>query len=126
MSRPPTNLSIRTITLSGLAVLALWYALLGGASALGEAIPAVARYAPPAVVASPIGLAQDPAGWIIALATLVAEVALLVAVREARRTMTGPARPDPLTPDDRMWAAHLAWLHECAARRAHERATKAS
>ena len=126
MSRPLTNLSIRTIILSGLALLAVWYALLGGGATLVEVFPAVARYGPPAVVAGPIDLTQDPAGWIIAFATLVAEVALLVAVREARRTMRSPARPDPLTPDDRMWAAHLAWLNECAVRRAHERATKAS
>jgi drug/metabolite transporter (DMT)-like permease len=105
-----TNLSIRTITLSGLALLAVWYALFGGGG----------------IVAGPIDFSENPVGWLVALATLVAEVALLVAVREARRTMRSSAPSDPITPDDRMWAAHLAWLNECAVRRALERATKAS
>ena len=121
-----TNLSIRAIGLSGLAVLAVWYALLGGGAALGEAIPAVARYGPPPVLAGPIGFAENPVGWLIALASLVADVALLVAVREIRRTRRLADPPDPLTPDDRMWSAHVAWLEECALRRAHERGTKAS
>ena len=121
-----TNLSIRTIALFGLAVLAVWYALLGGGAALGEAIPAIAGYGPPPVVASPIGFTENPVGWLIALASLVADIALLVAVREIRRARRLADPPDPLTPDDRMWSAHVAWLDECAARRRRERGAKAS
>jgi hypothetical protein len=121
-----TNLSIRAIALSGLAVLALWYALLGGGAAIGEAIPAIAGYGPPPVFVGPIGFAENPVGWLIALGSLVADIALLVAVREIRRTRRIADPPDPLTPDDRMWSAHLAWLNECAARRAHERGARAS
>jgi nitrate/nitrite transporter NarK len=120
------NLSIRTITLTGVALLVVWYALLGGGATLGEAIPAVARYGPPVIVAGPVGLAWDPAGWLVALAILVADVALLVAVRRVRRSRKAATRPRPLTPDDRMWAAHLAWLDECAVRRARERTARAA
>ena len=125
MSRPVTNASMRTITLSGLALLALWYALLGGAALVAEIIPALATYGPPPVVVGPIDVAENPVGWLIALVGLVADIALLVAIRQIRRRRRLAARADPLTPDDRMWSAHLAWLDECAAR-AHRRAAKAS
>jgi hypothetical protein len=104
----------------------LWYALLGGGAALSEAVPGIAGYGPPSIVAGPIGFAENPVGWLIALTSLVADLALLVAVREIRRTRTVADPPGPLTPDDRMWSAHLAWLDECALRRAHERGRKAS
>jgi hypothetical protein len=124
MSRRVTNQSIRTMTLTGLALLAVWYALLGGGATLGEALPAVASYLPPAVVAGPVDL--SPAGWLIALGGAASGVALLLAVRGVRRVRKSAARPRPLTPDDRMWAAHLAWLNECAVREAVERSVKAA
>jgi hypothetical protein len=126
MFRAMTSLSIRTITVAGLAVLALWYALLGGGAMLVETIPAIARYGPPMIAAGPIDLFGDPVRSLVALVILVTDVALLVVVRRARLRRTRSARPDPLTPDDRMWAAHTAWLDECAARRAHKGAAKAS
>ncbi len=126
MSSRVTNQSIRTFALASFALLAVWYALLGGGATLGEAIPAVARYGPPAIVAGPVDFAQDPAGWLVALGSVVTGIALLVAIRGVRRTRTSAARPRPLTPDDRMWAAHLAWLNECAARQARERGAKAA
>jgi len=126
MLRPLTNLSLRTIMLSGLALVAVWYAMLGGAGVLGNAIPAIGTYGPPAVVAGPVDFTENPVGWLVAFASVVADLALLFAIREIRRTRRVAARREPLTPDDRMWSAHLAWLDECAARRAHTRAAKAS
>ena len=126
MSRQLTNLSIRTLTLSGLALLAVWYAMLGGAGILGSAIPAIGTYGPPAVVSGPVDFSENPVGWLVAFASVVADIALLVAIREIRRTRRTATRREPLTPDDRMWSAHLAWLDECAARGAHTRAAKAS
>jgi hypothetical protein len=126
MSRPPKNLSIRTLSLSGLALLGVWYAMLGGAGMLDSAIPVVGTYGPPAVVAGPVDFSENPVGWLVAFASVVADLALLVAIREIRRTRRTGALRAPLTPDDRMWSAHLAWLDECAARRAHARAAKAS
>ncbi len=110
MSRPLTIQSIRAITLAGLAVLALWYALLGGGG----------------IVVGPIELADDPVGWLVALASLVADIALLIVIRRVRRARRVAARSEPLTPDDRMWSAHLAWLDGCAARGARKRGGKAS
>src|SRR5712692_6479901 len=126
MSRQLTNVSISTITLSGLALLAVWYAMLGGAGMLGNAIPAIGTYGPPAVVSGPVDFSENPVGWLVAFASVVTDIALLIAIREIRRTRRTAARREPLTPDDRMWSAHLAWLDECAARRAHARAAKAS
>ena len=126
MSRPLTSLSIRTITLSGLALLAVWYAMLGGAGMVGNAIPAIGTYGPSAVVSGPVDFSENPVGWLVAFASVVADLALLVAIREIRRTRRTGALRAPLTPDDRMWSAHLAWLDECAARRAHTPAAKAS
>jgi hypothetical protein len=105
-----TNLSIRTIALSGLALLAVWYALLGGGG----------------IVVGPIDFSENPVGWVIALASLVADIALLGVIRRVRRARSIAVRSEPLTPDDRMWSAHLAWLDECAVRRPHERKAKAS
>jgi hypothetical protein len=110
MSRPLTIQSIRAITLAGLAVLALWYALFGGGG----------------IVAGPIDFSENPVGWLIALASLVADIALLVVIRRVRRARGVAVKPEPLTPDDRMWSAHVAWLEECAVRRARERGAKAS
>jgi hypothetical protein len=110
MYRPLTNLSIRTITLCGLAVLALWYGLRSGGG----------------IVTGPVDFSENPAGWLVAVASLVADIALLVAIRGVRRSRARATRPEPLTPDDRMWSAHLAWLDECAVRRARKRAAKAS
>ena len=104
-----TNLSIRTIALSGLALLAVWYAFGGGG-----------------IVVGPIDFSENPVGWVIALASLVADVTLLGVIRRVRRARSIAVRSEPLTPDDRMWSAHLAWLEECAVRRAHERKAKAS
>jgi hypothetical protein len=108
MSRPMTNLSIRTIALSGLAVLAVWYALLGGGG----------------IVVGPIDFSENPIGWLVALASLVADIALLGAIRRVRRARSIAVRSEPLTPDDRMWSAHLAWLDEV--RRERKRGAKAS
>ena len=105
-----TNLSIRTIALSGLALLAVWYALLGGGG----------------IVVGPIDFTENPAGWLIALASLVADIALLGVIRRVRRARSIAVRSEPLTPDDRMWSAHLAWLDQCAVRQARERKAKAS
>jgi hypothetical protein len=99
-----TNQSIRTIALTGLALLVVWYALLGGGG----------------IAAGPIDLAENPSGWLVAFAGLVADIALLVVIRGVRRSRERGARLVPLTPDDRMWSAHLAWLHDCAVRRARE------
>jgi drug/metabolite transporter (DMT)-like permease len=110
MSLPMTNLSIRTITLSGFAMLAVWYALFGGGN----------------IVAGPIDFSENPLGWMVALASLVADIALLVVIRRVRRARSIAVQREPLTPDDRMWSAHMAWLDECAVRRARERRAKAS
>lgn len=110
VSRPITNLSIRTVTLSGLALLAIWYALFGGGR----------------IVAGPVDFSENPVGWLIGLVSLVADIALLAVIREVRRARSIAVQPEPLTPDDRMWSAHLAWLDECAARRARKRGAKAS
>jgi hypothetical protein len=105
-----TNLSIRTIALSGLALLAVWYALLGGGG----------------IVVGPIDFSENPVGWLVALASLAADIALLVVIRSVRRARSIAIRSEPLTPDDRMWSAHLAWLDECAVRRERKRGAKAS
>jgi hypothetical protein len=110
MSRPLTIQSIRAITLAGLAVLALWYALLGGGG----------------TVVGPIEVADNPVGWLVGLASLVADIVLLIVIRGVRRARRVATRSEPLTPDDRMWSAHIAWLDECAVRRARERGAKAS
>jgi hypothetical protein len=120
------NLSIRAIALSALAVLAVWYAVLGGGAALREVIPDIAGYGPPPVLAGPISFAENPVGWLIALGSLVADIALVMSLLQIRRARRIAVRSEPLTPDDRMWAAHLAWLDECAVRVAHERGAKAS
>jgi hypothetical protein len=119
-------MSIRTASLFALAVFAVWYALLGGAALLRDAMPEVARYGPPAIVSAPLDSDLDPAGWLVGLMSLVTGIALLVAVRRVRRARREAARPRPLTPDDRMWSAHLAWLDECAVRRERKRGAKAS
>src|SRR5438093_261952 len=98
MSRPITSLWIRTIALCGLATLAVWYALLGGGR----------------ISTGPIDLAGNPVGWLVGLASLAADIALFVVIRRVRHARSIAAPPEPLTPDDRMWSAHLAWLDECA------------
>jgi hypothetical protein len=110
MSRPMTNLSIRTVTLSGLALLAVWYGLFGGGG----------------IVVGAIDFSENPVGWLIALASLIADIALLVVIRRVRRARSISDDLEPLTPDDRMWSAHMAWLEECAVRRARARGAKAS
>jgi hypothetical protein len=102
MSPLVTNQSIRTIAVTGLALLAVWYALFGGGG----------------IATGPIDLAEHPAGWLVALAGLVVVIALLVVIRGVRRSRGRATPPVPLTPDDRMWSAHLAWLADCAVRRA--------
>jgi drug/metabolite transporter (DMT)-like permease len=105
-----TNLSIRTIALSCLALLAVWYALLGGGG----------------IVVGPIDFSENPVGWLVGLASLVADIALLAVIRRVRRARSFAVRSEPLTPDDRMWSAHLAWLDACAVRRERKRGAKAS
>ena len=105
-----TSLSIRTTALCGLAMLAIWYAFVGGGL----------------ISTGTIDLAENPVGWLVGLASLAADLALLVVVRRVRRARSIEVPPEPLTPDDRMWSAHLAWLEECAVRRARKRGAKAS
>ena len=110
MSRAMTTMSIRTIAFCGVALLAVWYALLGGGR----------------ISAEPIDVAENPVGWLVGLGSLAADLGLLLVVRRVRRARRILPRREPLTPDDRMWSAHLAWLDECAVRARHERAAKAS
>ena len=105
------RLAIRSASLSALALFAVWYALLGGRTALEEAVPEISAYAPAPIVADRTE-AGDGLGWLLGFAILLATVAVIAAVRRSRGTPHHDYARIPSLAEQRLWAEHLAWLAE--------------
>jgi len=86
--------------------------LLGGRTALEEALPELSAFAPPAIVAVRVELAGDPLGWLAGFAMLFAAVVFLAAVQRSRRTQRGAVPRTRSLAEGRLWAEHLPWLEE--------------